>query len=294
MKKPTEVIRRVGLTGNPDKPELGESVRRALRLIERSGRRAFCDAATARAAGLQDAPRPDLPALGREADLLLVFGGDGTMLNTARAVAGAPVPILGINLGGLGFLTAVPASELEAELLHVWRGEFSLEQRPLIEARGVCNGQPVRVCALNDFVVSRGETARLIELEVSVDGETLTRYRCDGLVVSSPTGSTAYSLAAGGPVVSPSAEVFTLTPICPHTLTNRPVIVSLASTLAVRACNRKPLTILCADGQIMHNLAAGDVVEICRSRKAVTLMRLPGASFFETLRRKLHWRGASV
>ena len=144
------------------------------------------------------------------------------------------------------------------------------------------------------FISTRGAAPRLIELEVSVDDEVLTRYRCDGLIVSSPTGSTAYSLSAGGSVVAPSAEVFILTPICPHTLSNRSVIVSLDSRIQVKVVSPRPETILSADGQGICELAAGESVTIKRSRDSVRLMRLGGSSFFETLRRKLHWSGAHV
>jgi NAD+ kinase len=147
---------------------------------------------------------------------------------------------------------------------------------------------------LNDFVVTRGALPRLIELEVSVDDEMLTVYRCDGLIVCSPTGSTAYSLAAGGAVVAPSAEVFTLTPICPHTLSNRSVIVNFDCVVRVRVLSKRVETILTADGQPPRPLAEGDVVTIRRSRHEIRLLHLAGSSFFETLRRKLGWSGSHV
>jgi len=157
--------------------------------------------------------------------------GDGTMLRVAREMNGSRTPVLGINIGGLGFLTDVPSADLATALKRLWNREFSLDPRALIEATGKAGDRLIHSLALNDFVISRGIVSRLIELEVSVDDETLTTYRCDGLIVSSPTGSTAYSLAAGGAVVSPAAEVFTLTPICPHTLSNRSVVVSLNSRI---------------------------------------------------------------
>jgi len=164
----------------------------------------------------------------------------------------------------------------------------------LIEAACQTQARPVRQSALNDFVISRGAVPRLIELEVSVDQAALTRYRCDGLIVSSPTGSTAYSLAAGGAIVSPNAEVFTLTPICPHTLSNRSLIVSLDSVVRVVVLSQKVETMLSGDGQVQTQLSAGDAVEIRRSQRAVRLVRLAGSSFFETLRQKLHWSGSNV
>jgi NAD+ kinase len=223
-----------------------------------------------------------------------VFGGDGTMLRVAREAANSGTPILGINVGGLGFLTAVSSAQLPQALSCIWTGDFEVEPRSLIQATGRVYGRSLRQTALNDFVVSRGATPRLIEVEVRVDGAILTRYRCDGLIVSSPIGSTAYSLAAGGAIVSPNAEVFTLTPICPHTLSNRSVIVSLNSVVEVRVVSHRVETTLSADGQVQTQLAAGDTVTIRRSGNVIGLIRLAGASFFETLRQKLHWSGSNV
>jgi NAD+ kinase len=214
------------------------------------------------------------------------------MLHVAREIAGSATPMLGVNIGGLGFLTAVPSDEMTRALVRVWRGEFKYESRALIEVTGVCRGRKIRETALNDIVVSRGGISRLISLDVSVDGEVVTRYRCDGLIVSSPTGSTAYSLAAGGAIVFPTAEVFALTPICPHALSNRSIILPLASTIRVKAASSPHPIILSVDGQFVAELGAGDEVAIRRSRGAVRLMHLADSSFLEALRRKLHWRGA--
>jgi NAD+ kinase len=148
--------------------------------------------------------------------------------------------------------------------------------------------------ALNDFVVTRGAAPRLIELEVSVDGDALTRYRCDGLIICSPTGSTAYSLSAGGAVIAPSAQVFGLTPICPHTLSNRSVVVSLEAVIKVKVLSQKVEVILTVDGQTTCPLAAGEVVSIRRSHHNLRLLHLAGSSFFETLRRKLNWNGSNI
>jgi NAD+ kinase len=291
LKKLADKIKHVGLIGNLDKAGCADSVRRASRLIQRAGRRIICEEQTARLAGLKAVTAPDAATLAREVDLLLVFGGDGTMLHVARDIAGSSTPMLGVNLGGLGFLTAVPSDELPRALKQIWRGEFKYESRALIEAGGVCQGQTIHATALNDIVVSRGAVSRLITLDVSVDGELVTRYRCDGLIISSPTGSTAYSLAAGGAVVLPTAEVFVLTPICPHALSNRSIILPLASTLRVKAVTPQPATILSADGEVVADLDAGDEITICRSHSAIRLMNLADSSFLEALRHKLHWRG---
>jgi NAD+ kinase len=280
LKKHADRIKRIGLIGNSGKAACADIVRKAARLISRAGRKPVI--------------HPDTAALARDVDLLLVFGGDGTMLRAARDLAGSSTPLLGINIGGLGFLTAVPSDGLARALNHIWKGEFKYESRALIEASGRCHGRPVSEMALNDIVVGRGAVSRLIGLDVSVDGELVTHYRCDGLIVSSPTGSTAYSLSAGGPVVFPTAEVFTLTPICPHALSNRSIILPLTSTIRVKATNPMPATMLSVDGQVVAELDAGDEVTIRRGRRAVRLMHLADSSFLETLRRKLQWRGAYV
>jgi NAD+ kinase len=274
----TDKIKRVGLIGNMQKPECAGIIRKAVRLVERSGRTALVDG--------------DVLSLAHEVDLLLVFGGDGTMLKAAREIGGAKTPLLGINIGGLGFLTAVPSKELRGALERVWKGEFQYESRALIEASGRCNGLQIRQSALNDIVVSRGALSRLISLDVSVNGEHITRYRCDGLIVSSPTGSTAYSLAAGGAVVLPTAEVFALTPICPHALSNRSIILPLNSTIRIQAMNPAPATLLSVDGEVVAALDANDEVTVRRSSNIVRLVHLADSSFLETLRRKLQWRGA--
>jgi NAD+ kinase len=282
------------LLGNPEKVPCAEAVKRAAKLVRASGRTVLSDGTTARLAKLDATVCPDSAALARAVDLLLVLGGDGTMLRVARDIAGSPTPMLGINIGGLGFLTAVPSDDLERALKLVWRGEFKFERRALIEATGNGHAGKIQQTALNDVVISRGNVSRLIELEVNVDGEPLTRYRCDGLIVSSPTGSTAYSLAAGGALVFPTADVFSITPICPHTLSNRSLILPLTSTIRIKAISPKGATILSCDGEIVSELDCGDEVNVHRSRQTVRLMTLAGSSFFEALRRKLHWRGANV
>jgi NAD+ kinase len=294
LKQKRYKISRVGLLANSAKSSCAPLVRKALALLTAGGREVFCDHATSAMAGLKCSTLPDTAALANKADLLLVFGGDGTILRVAREMNGSATPVLGIKIGGLGFLTAVASSDLPRALEQVWKGAYTVECRSLIEARADQPAGPVTVRALNDIVITRGIVSRLIELEVRVDGDLLTRYRCDGLIICSPTGSTAYSLAAGGAVVYPTAEVLTITPICPHTLSNRSVIVSLNSTIEVTVINKKPETILSADGQGETGLAAGDIITIRRSRHAVRLVRLEGGSFFQTLRRKLQWSGSHI
>lgn len=294
MKKVADSIRRVGLIANPEKPRSAVVIRRAARILRGLGRKVECDPSTAELVGGGIPVASGLEALVDGNDLLLVFGGDGTMLRVAREIAGRNVPILGVNAGNLGFLTAVQAPELSKALKKVVSGRFEIETRALLEASVQIGAERSVQTALNDFVLSRGLTSRLIELEVFVNGELLTRYRCDGLIASSPTGSTAYSLAAGGAIVSPDADVLTLTPICPHTLSIRPVVMNLNSVVGVKLLSKRLVATLAADGQQQTELAAGDMVTIRRSRHSVRLLRPEGSTFFSTLRQKFAWNGGNL
>jgi NAD+ kinase len=294
LKKLADSIKRVGLIANTEKVSCRPVIQKAAALIAKSGRTVLTEAATAEMARLKVPTLPNAALLAKQADLLVVFGGDGTMLRAAREVADSNTPIIGINVGGMGFLTAASSAQLVAALKQVWAGDFVIEPRPLLYMSGTIRGREVGQRALNDIVISRGSGSRLIELEVSVDGQQLTRYRCDGLIFSSPTGSTAYSLAAGGAIVSPGADVFTITPICPHTLSNRSVILDLGVQIGVKVITGKPESIVAADGEPVTDLQRGDSVLIRRSRRSTRVVRLAGSSFFQTLRQKLHWSGSNV
>jgi NAD+ kinase len=291
LKKSPETIRirSVGLVANTEKPESRPLVLQAARLLVERGLKTLADAATLKLARIKLPRRPDVAALAEDVDLLLVFGGDGTILRVARETAGLNTPILGIHVGRLGFLAEVTADQLPRAIDQLAQRDFRIEPRQMLRADH--DGKPP-LLALNDIVFSRGEVSRMIDLIVAVDGEELTRYRCDGLIVSSPTGSTAYSLAAGGAIVAPDAGVFTITPICPLTLSNRSVIVALDSTITVRAGSGRLRTILTADGQVARQLRVGDEIRIRRANEHAVLLRLGGNSFFQTLRQKLHWSGS--
>jgi NAD+ kinase len=294
LKNRGERIRRVGLVGNVEKPACARVVRAAAGLIREAGRQVAMDAATQRLTRQEAEVHPDAAALAGKVDLLLVCGGDGTMLRVAREIAGLSTPILGINIGGLGFLTAVSSRQLPEALDRIWAGRFTFERRTLLEATAEHGGRRYRCRALNDVVISHGSESRLIDLDVTVDGDPVTCYRGDGLVISSPTGSTAYSLAAGGAIVLPTAQVIALTPICPHTLSNRPLILNHGARIEVKVLTQRPTAVLSADGELITELVAGDRVLIRRSRHTVRLMHLTGSSFFEALRSKLHWRGTTL
>lgn len=223
------------------------------------------------------------------ADLLIVLGGDGTLLSAARVVADRNVPLFAVNLGHLGFLTAIPVEDLYPELERALRGEHRIGRRRMVDCEVVRKDRMIATySALNDVVITKSELARMIDLDTHVDNHFVAAYKADGLIVATPTGSTAYSLSAGGPVIFPSVAAFCITPICPHMLTNRPVIVPDTSVIHVinHGAEGSYLTI---DGQVGEPLSKGDRV-ICRSSaKTIQLIRPPKMLFFDVLREKLKW-----
>jgi NAD+ kinase len=229
--------------------------------------------------------------LTEEIDLLVVLGGDGTLLHGGALVADKRVPILGINLGHLGFLTSCAPADAESALERALDGQLPLEARLRLcveLVRG--SGERITRYACNDTVVSQGALARLIELDAYLDDRLITRYRADGLIVATPTGSTAYSLAAGGPIVTPEVKAFVVTPICPHTLTNRPVVVPATSRVTVRLGSPAEHVLLTVDGQWGTSLSDGDRVEISAAKEPLRLFRSP-QSYFDVLREKMSWGG---
>ena len=231
-----------------------------------------------------------LEALTQSVDLCVVLGGDGTVLATARAIGKRDLPILGINLGHLGFLTAIAPEEVGTAFAAVFEGEYSVRKRARLEVvtsngnREVDSG-----LVLNDAVfTNRPDVARLIQLETRVDGREVATYRADGLIVSTPTGSTAYNLSASGPILEPAVPAMILTPICPHTLSLRPVVVSDESIVTVEPQGDE-LVRLTLDGQVGRTLEPGDMVKVTRSSYPVSFIELPESDHFETIRRKLGW-----
>jgi len=255
--------------------------------LGRRGHEALLDEATRAAIG-----RFDLPVLapGAPCDLAVVLGGDGTILSVARRYPGGP-PILGVNLGHLGYLTEVPREELYPALLEILAGRFTLEERSLLEVRLERQDGSVReFLALNDAVVAKTALSRIIELSVLADGRSVSRYRADGLVISTPTGSTAYNLSAGGPILHPHLPVTVMTPICPHTLTLRPLVVPDTSLIEVRLETPAESVFLTVDGQEGEEMAAGDRLQVRRHERQVRLIHTREAQpIYEGLRSKLHW-----
>ena len=241
-------------------------------------------------AALPDVQVIDKATMTRTADLIVVLGGDGTLLGVARLAGARELHVLGVNLGGLGFLTEVSIDDAVAALDRVFAGDYQLDRRTTLAVRVLRDGAVVASSqVLNDAVINKSALARIIDLHTSVDGEYLCIYKADGLIVATPTGSTAYSLSAGGPLVGPGVAVMLLAPICPHTLTLRPLV--LADTSVVRVQLRAPdqEVFLTLDGQEGIPLHDGDVVEVARSPHVVALVRTVARSTLGVLRDKLHW-----
>jgi len=231
------------------------------------------------------------PGLCEQLDLLITLGGDGTLLRGARLVVTNGVPVLGINLGHLGFLTSASRDEVESALAHWLSGDFAIDARMVlaVHAEGQ-DGVPGRPhLALNDAVLHKGGTARVIRLSMSAVHDVVGSYSADGIILSTPTGSTAYSLSAGGPIVSPTVECIIATPICPHTLGVRPLVLPADETVTVEVLSPTEELILTIDGQEHERLVPGQKVVARRADQPVRLVRFPGQSFFSTLRRKLRW-----
>jgi NAD+ kinase len=227
-----------------------------------------------------------------EPDLVVVLGGDGTLLSVARSLS-RPIPILGVNMGSLGFLTEVHRSELYPALLRVLGGHFDLEARTLlrVELHAAEGGEVRAFSVLNDAVIAKSALARIIDLTLLVDGNVLAHFRADGLIVSTPTGSTAYNLSAGGPILNPQLPVAVITPICPHTLSLRPLVVPDASLIEVTLQSEHEEVFLTLDGQEGAALSDRDRVLIRRAEAGVRLVKTTGRSFYESLREKLRWGG---
>lgn len=223
-------------------------------------------------------------------DLLVVLGGDGTLLAAARALHGHLIPILAVNLGGLGFLTSVTLDELYPVLESVLAGKHRTTDRMMLDAKIVHhNKPPVVQCALNDAVANKSALARMLDFDVAVDGTHVGRYRADGLIVATPTGSTAYSLAAGGPIIHPALDAFVITPICPHMLTNRPLVVPDTARVELDFVEVGEQGFLTLDGQIGFQLEPKDRVVITKSASKVQFVNPPRLTYYEILRSKLRW-----
>jgi len=278
----------IGIMSKPGVEKASGVLVELLGWLERRGYGARYDRETAAYLGRDDGLPRDQVAEGVE--LVVVLGGDGTVLSAARATGGRDVPLLPVNLGGLGFLTAVSADELLPELEKALRGEQRIARRRMLHCELVRRGQTVASYeALNDVVVDKADIARMIDIDAWANDQFVCAYKADGLIVSTPTGSTAYSLSAGGPIIFPSVEALLITPICPHMLTMRPVILPDTAVIRLLSRARDHAAYLTIDGQVGEPLLQNDEVVCRRSEKTIGLIRPPRLKFFDVLREKLKW-----
>lgn len=266
-----------------------EPVERILAFLQEAGYRVVFEADTAAYLNMPAIEAMDVNAIGEQADLVIVMGGDGTMLGIARQLAKYDVALIGINLGRLGFITDIPVERMLPALGEILQGKATAEKRSLLEGRVMRDGQ-MMFCgvAVNDVVVARGSGAGMAELRVTVDGQFMYNQRSDGLIVSTPTGSTAYALSAGGPLLHPSLQGIVLVPIAPHALSNRPIAVPDTSEIVVTIVSGRDISVN-FDMQTFASLQHGDEIVISRSPNTITFLHPEGWSYYNTLREKLHW-----
>ena len=285
--------RTIALVGKYHSREIAESLRQLAEYLHERGISVFIERETAEHVGRQvDLARwvtCGFNDIGAHADLAIVIGGDGTMLDAARRLARYRVPLVGVNQGRLGFMTDIARSDMLTCMDHLLDGRFSTENRMLLDADVFRDGKEIAAnLALNDVVVDKGAIGRMIEFELSIDGEFIYNQRSDGLIVATPTGSTAYSLSAGGPILHPTLTGIALVPLCPHALTNRPIMVNDQVNIEVRIIQADDSRVH-FDGQVTHDLQPGDSVRLKRSEYTICFLHPPGYSYFAMLRQKLHW-----
>ncbi len=282
-------VKRIGVICKPQ-AEFGRQVTDLLIWIQHQGRSVLVERGVAPLfPSIPAAPRAELF---EKSDLILVLGGDGTLLGAAREAADGDIPVLGINLGSLGFLTGTPFPEARAALTHLFAGEMRIDRRLLLTSEVVRDDKVIaRHHCLNDAVINKGAIARVVSIDVAVDGRPLTTFRADGLILATPTGSTAYCMAAGGPILTPGLDCLAVVPICPHTLTHRPLVISAGATVAITLRADHQDLHLTLDGQEGIRLQTGDRITIRRSPHHVRLIHDPAYDYYAVLRAKLGWGG---
>jgi len=279
----------VAIIGRNESPGIAKALAALGEYLRKQGCAVLVEKETAAINGAAGFPVADYPAIGARADLAVVQGGDGSMLSAARSLAGRDVPLVGVNQGRLGFMTDIASSEMIEAMGEILAGKYAVEERTMLAAEVRRDAAiTFTTLALNDAVVNKGSVGRLIEFVVNIDSEFVYDLRADGLIVTTPTGSTAYALSANGPIVQPGVPGFALVPISPHTLSNRPIMISDRSTIEI-SLKRAGDARLHFDGQLQCDLQEGDRVVIRRAEHTIKFVHPPGYSYFTMLREKLHW-----
>ena len=280
---------RIALVGRYASPDLGVPLARLANYLRAKGHAVVLEGETARYAPLPGYPTAAPEALGQAVDLAIVLGGDGTMLSIARRLAPSGVPLIGINQGRLGFLTDIPLARMETTLDAMLAGRYVEERRTLLAATVVrANGGRDEALALNEVVITRGSRGSMLECAVEIDGRFAYAMRADGIIVATPTGSTAYALSAGGPILDPQLPSFLLVPVAPHALTHRPIAISNSAQIAITVLRAREAGFHC-DGQAYFTLVEGDRVLLTRAAHAARFLHPEGHDYFAMLREKLHW-----
>jgi len=280
---------RVALVGKYQADGIEEHLKDLSKLLKGLGCEVFLEAATAKHVGLKDFPTKTAESFAGAIDLVVVLGGDGTMLGIGRQLAGSNVPLVGINMGRLGYMTDIPIQSVQAILPKIIAGDYEADTRTLLDAVVLRDGKEInRGLALNDVVVNRSGISGMVELAVHVNGSFMYNQRSDGLIVSTPTGSTAYALSAGGPILHPHVAGILLAPIAPHSLSNRPIVLPQDSVTVIEVVNGLEV-IVNFDMQSQTNLQSGDKIEVRQSDKTIALLHPSNHSDYKTLREKLHW-----
>lgn len=281
-------IRKVGLFGRFQDDNIGDTVAEIRALLERNDLKVLLGSTTSTAI---DGERIDDQHLGEAIDLAIVVGGDGTMLSAARNLAEHNVPAIGVNIGRLGFLADIAMHNLESSICAILRGEYHIEQRSMLDTKVHRENEMVfRGNAVNDMVISKGNSGRLIEFEIRVNGQFISNPRSDGIILATPTGSTGYSMSAGGPIIYPTLPVFILTPICPHTLSNRPIVIDQNAQIEITSMVfAETHANLALDGVIDCKLHGNEVVTVNKAAEYLSMIRINDHNHFETLRSKLGW-----
>jgi NAD+ kinase len=283
----------IGLIAHTGKPAVADLVNAIAQEFDRFSISILIEKETAAIAGKKS--DHSIAQLGAAADLLVVVGGDGTILHVVGQLGEVIKPIFGINVGSLGFLTCANSSAYRDAVECIAKDRINFSQRTLLEARVEVGGKRTnKMTALNDAVLSRGELSRLVLLRTRVNGEALTEFNADGLIVATPTGSTAYSLSAGGPILDPESGVLVITPICPHVLTNRSIIVAETSIIEIEVSDPDYPVFLTLDGRQPIRVKKGSTINIRKAKKTLPLAALPDVSFFNVVRQKLKWSGSNV
>jgi Predicted sugar kinase len=283
----------IGLVAHSGKADTASLVREICAELDRRGAEYVLESDTAKTVGLES--DLDVPAVAERSDLLVVMGGDGTILRVTHLLGEHLRPVLGINLGSLGFLTCFGPGEVARAVDVILTGEYRLSRRTLLKVELLRRDEaPETFYALNDVVIGRGEFSKLVKIDVRIDDEVLTNFNADGLIVSTPTGSTAYSLSAGGPILLPDSGVFVITPVCPHVLTNRSTVVSDRSIVTARLTVEGQQVFVNVDGQASVEMRIDDLLRISQSDRVLPLAMLPERPFSEVLRQKLKWSGSNV